>query len=145
MLVRISSRFQFIFPETRGYQKLMLILRLIFEPPTNFFKLFLALIPLRILNTESAHSSKPSFSPSVEALAEVAIPVTKHCHLVICILQIVNNYFKFSFKFSVKGFESNLILEGEDSKSNYAPSSSFLDGESLSHMYSHVNLFVSPK
>ena len=50
--------------------------------------------------------------------------------LVIYIFEITNIYFHFSFKFSVKGFESNLVLEGEDSKSNYAPSSSFLDCES---------------
>ena len=36
--------------------------------------------------------------------------------------------FQFSLKFSVKGFESNLVLEGEDSKSNYAPSLSIMDG-----------------
>ena len=35
-----------------------------------------------------------------------------------------------SFRFSVTGFESNLVLEGEDSKIKYAPSSSILDGES---------------
>ena len=35
------------------------------------------------------------------------------------------NIFSIFFKISVKGFESNLSLEGEDSKSSYAPFSSF--------------------
>ena len=47
-------------------------------------------------------------------------------------LNIVDNkyLFQFSFRFLVKSFESNLVLEGEDSKSNYAPSSSILDDKS---------------
>ena len=39
--------------------------------------------------------------------------------------------FSIFFKFSVKGFESNFVLEGQDSKSNYVPSSFLLDDESV--------------
>ena len=40
-----------------------------------------------------------------------------------------DHLFPFFFKFSTKGSESNLVPEGEDSKVNYASSSSFLYGE----------------
>ena len=64
--------------------------------------------------------------------AQVRSYVAKLSHLYIADNKhLFSIFFSIFSKFSVKGFKSNLVLEGEDSKSNYDPSSFFLDGKSL--------------